>query len=45
MCRVDVSLIFENVRRRKKVYNKRKSEKIPEAKLAPRSRSENGAFG
>ena len=29
MCRVDVSLIFKNVRRRKKVYNKSKSEEIP----------------
>ena len=42
--RVVVPLIFKNVRRRKKVYNKCKSEKIPKADSAPRSRSENGAF-
>ena len=43
VCRVDVPLIFKNVRRRKKVYNKCKSEKIPKADSAPRNRSENGA--
>ena len=37
MCRVDVPLIFKNVRRRKKVYNKCKSEKIPKADSAPRN--------
>ena len=41
--RVVVPLIFKNVRRRKKVYNKCKSEKIPKADSAPRNRSENGA--
>ena len=39
VCRVDVPLIFKNVRRRKKVYNKCKSEKIPKADSAPRNRS------
>ena len=43
MCRVDVSLIFKNVRRRKKVYNKSKSEKMRNANSAPCIRSENGA--
>ena len=43
VCRVDVPLIFKNVRRRKKVYNKCKSEKIRKADSAPRNRSENGA--
>ena len=43
MCRVDVSLIFKNVRRRKKVYNKSKSEKIRKANSVPCIRSENGA--
>ena len=43
MCRVDVPLIFENVRRRKKVCNKCKSEKISKADSVPRKRSENGA--
>ena len=42
MCRVDVPLIFKNVKRRKKACNKRKSEKIRQADLAPRNRSENG---
>ena len=40
--RVDVSLIFKNVRKREKVYNKCKSEKITKGDLAPRIRSENG---
>ena len=39
VCRVDVPLIFKNVRRRKKVYNKCKSEKILKADSAPRNRS------
>ena len=43
VCRVDIPLIFKNVRRKKKVYNKYKPEKIPKADSAPRSRSENGA--
>ena len=34
MCRVDVQLIFKNVRRNKKVYTKCKSKKIPEADTA-----------
>ena len=37
--RVVVPLIFKNVRRRKKVYNKCKSEKIPKADSAPRNKS------
>ena len=36
MCRVDVQLIFKNVRRNEKVYTKCKSEKIPEAGSALR---------
>ena len=43
VCRVDIRSIFKNVRRRRKVYNKYKSEKIPKADSAPRNRSENGA--
>ena len=39
VCRVDIPLIFKNVRRRKKVYNKYKSEKIPKVDLAPRNTS------
>ena len=39
VCRVDVQLIFKNVRRNKKVYTKCKSEKIPEADSARRNRS------
>ena len=39
VCRVDIPLIFKNIRRRKKVYNKCKSEKIPKADSAPRNRS------
>ena len=39
VCRVDVQLIFKNVRRNKKVYTKCKSEKIPEADSTPRNRS------
>ena len=39
MCRVDVQLIFKNVTRNKKVYNKCKSEKISEADSAPSNRS------
>ena len=42
VCRVDVLLLFKNARRRKKVYNKCKSEKIPKADSAPLNRSENG---
>ena len=34
MCRVDVQLIFKNVRRNKKVYTKCKLKKIPEADSA-----------
>ena len=41
VCRVP--LIFKNVRRKKKVYNKCKSEKIPKADSAQRNRSESGA--
>ena len=41
MCRVYVPLTFKNVRRRKNVYNKCKSEKIRKADSAPRNRSEN----
>ena len=37
--RVDVPLIFKNVRNRKKVYNKCKSEKIPKADSATRNRT------
>ena len=44
VCRVHVPLIFKNVKRRKKVYNKCKSEKIPKADSAPRNRSENRVF-
>ena len=36
VCRVDVPLIFKNIRRRKMVYNKCKSEKIPNVDSAPR---------
>ena len=43
VCRVDVPLIFENDRRRKKVYNKCKPEKLPKADSAPCNRSEKGA--
>ena len=39
VCRVVVALIFKNVRRREKVYNKCKSEKIPKADSAPCNRS------
>ena len=39
VCRVEVPLIFKNVKRRKKVYNKCKSEKIPKADSAPHDRS------
>ena len=39
VCRAVVPLIFKNVRRRKKVSNKCKSEKIPKADSAPRNRS------
>ena len=39
VCRVNVQLIFKNVRRNKKVYAKCKFEKIPYADLAPRSKS------
>ena len=39
VCRVDVQLIFKNVRRNKKLYTKCKSEKIPEADSASRNRS------
>ena len=39
VCRVDVPLIFKNVRRRKKVYNKCKSERIPKADSVPLNRS------
>ena len=35
--------MFKNASRRKKVFNKCKSEKIPNADLAPRNRPENGA--
>ena len=35
VCRVVIPLIFKNVRRRKKIYDKYKSEKIPEADSAP----------
>ena len=35
VCRVDLKLIFENVRRTKKVYTKCKSEKIPETDSVP----------
>ena len=38
VCRVNVQLIFKNVRRNKKVHTKCKSEKITEADLAPRNR-------
>ena len=31
VCRVVVPLIFKNVRRRKKIYDKYKSEKIPDS--------------
>ena len=36
--RVDVPLMFKNVRRRNKVHIKCKSEKTPEADSAPRNR-------
>ena len=39
VCRADVPLIFKNVRRRKKVYNKCKSDKKYKADSAPRNRS------
>ena len=39
VCRVVVPLIFKIVRKRKKVCNKCKSEKIPKADTAPRNRS------
>ena len=39
VCRVDIQLIFKNIRRNKKVYTKCKSEKIPEADSALRNRS------
>ena len=39
VCRVDVPLVFKNVRRRKKIYNRGKSEKIPKAYSAPHNRS------
>ena len=39
LCRVEVQLIFKNVRRNKKVYTKCKSEEITEAESAPRNRS------
>ena len=43
VCRVDVQLIFKNVRGNKKVYTKCKSEKKPEADSASGHRSQNGA--
>ena len=39
VCRVDIQLIFKNVRKNKKAYTKCKSEKIPVADSAPRNRS------
>ena len=39
VCRVDVPLIFKNVRIRKKVYNKCKAEKIPKVDSAPCNRT------
>ena len=39
VCRVDVRLIFKNVRRNKKAYTKRKSDKIREENSAPCNRS------
>ena len=39
VCRVDIPVIFKIVRRRKKVYNKHKSEKIPKVDSAPHNRS------
>ena len=38
VCRIDFLLIFKNVRRRRKVHDKCKSEKIPKADSAPRNR-------
>ena len=43
VCRVDVPLVFKNIRRKKKVYNKCKSEKIRKAHSPPPNRSENEA--
>ena len=37
VCRVDAQLIFDNLRRNKKVYAQCKFEKIPKADSAPRS--------
>ena len=39
LCRVNVQLIFKNVRRNKKVYTEYKSEKITEANESPRNSS------
>ena len=44
VCRVDVPLLFKNARRRKKVYNKCKSEKIRKVDSVQRNRSENEAL-
>ena len=39
VCRVDIQLVFKNMRRNKKVYTKCNSEKRPAADSAPRNRS------